>query len=266
MPKTLVLRVLPVVAAWVAPLPVNGHHEAIFGPQSSSLISQKRFVSMQYYFTNQGKAPADARHSHIGVLTASTSIGNAWSISASLPFEAERAGPERTSGLHDPVFGLRYFPTVGQNKTAIVALTLEPPASSLEHRAVGTGAGVIYGFERGHWSVITYGLGRTELPVEKGEKRGNRLFFGSGVAYETRPLPFSPQLGISWEHVGRRREQGVVIQDSNTSAVMLHPTLVKTFRAERLQTFVVVSLPVAQSSGAEGWQRFRIAAGVVWAF
>ncbi|MDA2925184.1 hypothetical protein MYX65_11150 [Acidobacteria bacterium AH-259-L09] len=108
-------------------------------------------------------------------------------------------------------------------------------------------------------------MGRTESSLEEGEKRGDRLFLDGGVAYESNTLPFSPQLGISWEHARRRREEGVLIQASNTSVMMIHPTLSKEFDAS-MQTFFVVSLPVAQRSGAEGWQSFRVAAGMVWSF
>jgi hypothetical protein len=47
---------------------------------------------------------------------------------------------------------------------------------------------------------------------------------------------------------------------------MLHPTLVKTFRDEAVQAFLVFSVPAVQWSGSEGWQRYRIATGVVWTF
>ena len=33
------------------------HHEAIFGPQSTVLLSRKRFVSAQYYLSNEAGAP-----------------------------------------------------------------------------------------------------------------------------------------------------------------------------------------------------------------
>ena len=53
---------------------------------------------------------------------------------------------------------------------------------------------------------------------------------------------FSPQLGVSWERTGRRREEGQLVPGSNSSALMVHPTLSKTFHGS-LQTFLVVSLP-----------------------
>jgi len=254
------------IVVLILPAPLDAHHEAIFGPQSTTLVSHRRFVSTQYYFINEGRAPAARQHSHVPVLTVSTALGDRWSVSASLPVEAERGGHERVTGVHDPVIGFRYFPEAGPNRVFITALTIEPPASNLEHRALGTGAGVVYGAERGHWSGIVYGLGRTEFSFDEGEKRGNRLFLGGGLAYETEPLPFSPQIGLSWERVARRREHDAIEEESNTSVLMIHPTLVKTFRQERLQAFLVLSLPAGQWSGHEGWQRFRVAAGLLWTF
>lgn len=256
--------------ALVALLPacLFAHHEAIFGPQSAALILKRRFVSTQYYLTSQGQHREDYRRSHIGVLSVGVGVGQRWSLGATLPIEAEREADGGGSiGVHDPVLSLRYLPDVGQDRNMIAVFTFEPPASPLEHRAVGFGSGLIYGAEKGHWSGIVYGLGRTEHSFDRGEKRGNRLFLGSGLAFEAARLPFSPQLGFSWERVGRRRESGSPVEDSKTSALMIHPTFSKTLAHETIQTFFVVSLPVAQWSGrGEGWQRWRIATGVVWAF
>jgi hypothetical protein len=207
-------------------------HEAIFGPQSTTLISKKRFVSTQYYFSNEGREPAPRSHSHIGVVSIGSSINENISLSATLPLEAERGTEEdNATGVQDVVVGFRYHPRLG----------------------------------KGHWSVIAYGLGRTESTLEEGDKRGNRLFWGGGLAYETPGLPFSPQLGLSWEHVGEQEEDGVLLEESNTSVLMIHPTVMKEFNSS-FQAFLVVSVPVAQDSGPEGWQRFRLATGMVWTF
>ena len=245
---------------------LQAHHEAIFGPQSSTLITSKRFVSTQYYSVHEGRTPGTRGRSHIGVLTLGTSVGERWSVAVTLPFESERTSDQQATGVQDVVLGLRYSADLRSHDSLMAVLTVEPPTGTLEHRAVGVGGGLIYGHEWGHWSLVTYGLGRTESSLEEGEKRGNRLFLGGGLAYETHELPLSPQLGISWERTGRQREEGVLVPESNTSALMIHPTLSKVFRDESLQTFFVVSLPLVQRSGTEGWQRFRIAVGLVWTF
>ena len=241
-------------------------HEAIFGPQSTTLISKKRFVSTQYYFSNEGREPAPRSHSHIGVVSIGSSINENISLSATLPLEAERGTEEdNATGVQDVVVGFRYHPRLGKGHWMMGVLTFEPPTGNLEHRSLGVGGGVIWGREQGHWSVIAYGLGRTETTLEEGDKRGNRLFWGGGLAYETPGLPFSPQLGLSWEHVGEQEEDGVLLEESNTSVLMIHPTVMKEFNSS-FQAFLVVSVPVAQDSGPEGWQRFRLATGMVWTF
>ena len=245
---------------------LRAHHEAIFGPQSAALLAKPGYVSVQYYFTNEGRRPADLIHSNIGVLSTATRISGSWGVSLAVPFEIQGGSPDAVQGLHDPVIGIRYTPKVGTNKNFIATVTAEPPATSLEVRSFGVGGGALYATEKGHWSTVLYTLARTEHSFQDGTKRGNRFFAGGGLAFEARRLPFSPQLGMSWEHTGPRMEGGRSITDSRTSAIMVHPTVVKTFREERYSTFFVVSVPVAQWSGNEGWQRWRVATGVVWSF
>lgn len=125
----------------------------------------------QYYFTNEGRHSEHRRRSHIGVFTMGASIGARWSLSATLPLEAERNEHEDT-GMQDVVLGIRYFPELQPGRSIMVVLTVEPPTGN--------------------------GVGRTESSFEEGEKRGDRIFLGGGLAYEGNRLPFSPQLGVSW--------------------------------------------------------------------
>lgn len=259
-----ILLLVPIVGLFF-PLCLRAHHEAIFGPQSSTLISRKRFVSTQYYLTNEGRRPAPKGRSHIGILSVGIPVGERWSVSITLPIEAERGEEERATGVQDIVAAIRYSPQLGGNRWLMTVLTVEPPTGSLEHRALGVGGGAVFGNEWRDWSAIVYGLGRTESSLESGEKRGDRVFLGGGVAYEKAALPFSPQLGLSWEHTGRRLKDNSLDLLFVSNVLMLHPTVTKSF-GDSLQTFFVVSVPVAQWSGAEGWQRLRVAAGMVWSF
>ncbi len=243
----------------------QAHHEAIFGPQSSTLLSKKRYVSMQYYSIQKGRSSDSESSSHVGVLSAGTSLGRHLSAAATLPVESERENRESATGVQDAVLALRYIPEMTGNQLLVGVFTVEPPTGTLEHKAVGWGGGALYGKEWAHWSAIAYTLGRTESSLEEGEKRGNRLFLGGGVAYERKGLPFSPQLGLSWERTGATREGGRALADSRSSAIMLHPTLMREF-GKSLQAFIAVSAPVVQWSGHEGWQRFRVATGLVWEF
>ena len=264
--KAAVLGSVAIVCS-IGASPLQAHHEAIFGPQSTTLISQKRFVSTQYYHNREGRLPSPRSRSHIGVLSVGTDLGKSWGVSVTLPFEAERdtAGGSET-GTQDLVFGIRRFADLGNGRSLMGVLTLEPPTTgTLEHNAFGVGGGLLYAKEWEHWSVLAYGLGRTESSFETGEKRGNRLFLGGGIGYESHGWPLGPQLGFSWERTGQSREAGVLSPESDTSAFLLHPTLSREI-GHALQTFVVVSVPVAQGSGSEGWQRFRVAAGMVWQF
>jgi hypothetical protein len=57
---------------------LHAHHEAIFGPQSAALLPNPGYVSVQYYFANEGRARADLIHSNIGILSAATRITGPW--------------------------------------------------------------------------------------------------------------------------------------------------------------------------------------------
>lgn len=261
------MRIVCLVTLLFAAVPTFAHHEAIFGPQSATMISRQRFVSGQYYLVNEGKAPDSETRSHIGVLTIGMPLGEEWSVSATFPGESVRTEGEKTSsGFQDIVFAARRSFYLESGATVLGVATLEPPTTgNLEHRAVGVGGGVLYSQEWTNWSAVGYALGRTENSLEEGERRGDRLFLGSGVAYESERLPFSPQVGLSWEKTAQSQEGGQRIAGSDSSVIFIHPTVMVDV-AESAQMFAAVSLPVAQWSGDEGWQRWRFATGVIWSF
>ena len=261
------MRIACLAVLVLATVPLFGHHEAIFGPQSATMISRQRFVSGQYYLTSEGKAPASETRSQIGVLTIGIPLSEDWSVSATLPGESVRTEGERTSrGLQDIVFAVRRSFYLESGASVLGVATVEPPTTgNLEHRAVGAGGGALYSQEWEHWSFVGYALARTEKSLEEGERRGNRLFLGSGVAYESERLPFSPQVGISWERTGLAQEGGRPIGGSDSSVIFVHPTVLFDV-AGSAQLFTAVSLPIAQWSGNEGWQRWRFATGVIWSF
>ena len=252
---------------FVVSAPVFAHHEAIFGPQSATMISRRRFVSAQYYRTNEGQLPAAKTRSDIAVLTVGLPVGEQWSVSATLPAESVRSdGQPTTTGTQDIVFGIRRGFDLWSGGRVLAVATVEPPTTgNLEHRAVGLGGGALYMREWTHFSAVAYALGRTENSLEQGERRGNRLFVGSGIAYEREGLRFGPQLGVSWEMTGRSTEGGATVSGSESSVIFVHPTLVVDV-APSAQMFTAVSLPVAQWSGDEGWQRWRFATGLIWSF
>lgn len=261
------MRLTCFAVLFFATAPIFAHHEAIFGPQSATMISRQRFVSGQYYLVNEGKAPAPESRSHIGVLTIGIPLSEEWSVSATLPGESVRTqGEASSSGFQDIVFGARGSFYLESGATVLGVATLEPPTTgNLEHRAVGVGGGVLYSQEWTHWSMVGYALGRTEKSLDEGERRGNRLFLGSGLGYESERLPFSPQVGLSWEKTAQSQEGGRRIAGSDSSVIFIHPTVMFDI-AESAQMFGAVSLPIAQWSGDEGWQRWRFATGVIWSF
>jgi hypothetical protein len=260
-------QLLPLFVLLTTALPVFAHHEAIFGPQSATMISRRRFVSAQYYLTNEGRPPVPESRGQIGVLTVGLPIGERWSFSATLPIESEKAeGEARETGTQDLVFGLRRSFQLENGDTVMGVFTFEPPTTgTLEHRAIGFGGGGLYTREWDRWSAVAYGLSRTENSLEEGTKRGNRLFLGAGIAYEDERLPFAPQLGMSLELTGRKRENSQLVDESNSSVLFLHPTVVRDISSSG-QAFFAFSVPVAQWSGQEGWQRWRLATGVIWSF
>jgi hypothetical protein len=273
------------VGLLVRPALLGAHHEAIFGPQSSLVLSSDRFVSFQVFTRELGTADSNADET-----TTLVSAGVRVSKTRPLTFTAivpyswiSAPGQGRVSGIEDIVLGLRYrhdlkglqekWNRAGNFLMGVGAFELNN--GTIDHRAWSGPAdamGAVLGsLERGQWSVIGYTVARLNVQDSQGSKDGNTVFVGGGFAYtpnedfQTGRL-FSYQLGWSFEHYARDRIDGQRDPNTGGNELLLHPTFVYS-PGHHLLFFGIVSLPVSREFRDVGQRdRYRLGTGVLYSW
>jgi hypothetical protein len=270
-------------AVFTHPLVLQAHHEAIFGPQSSLVLSADRFVSFQVFSRELGTSDVKSRET-----TTIVSAGLRLSKRRPLTFTAivpyswiSAPGRARTSGTEDVVLGLRYRHDLkglqekwhregnflmGMGVLELNNGTIDHPAWTGPADSMGASLG---SFEWGAWSAIGYGVARFNAENREGSKEGNTFFTGGGVAYtpnedfQTGRL-LSYQAGWSYEHYGYDRTSGEPDSTTGGAEVLLHPTFVYS-PGHDLLFFAVVSFPVWRDFGVPGeGDRYRVGTGVLY--
>lgn len=257
-------------AVTMAAFPASAHHEAIFGPQSSLVMSAPAFVSGQVF----SRRLTDARQESTFVLSGSwTPLREVpLSFTAIAPFSVIAGGSvPSTSGLEDAILGARYrfdLPALqratGKDGNFFLGMgALELPTGSMDHPAfdgpLGSLAAALWSGEVGAFSAIAYGFYRH--PGDSSDARPNTLFLGGGVAWTPYDDPvreriFSVQLGYSHERS---------FSSSVGTAEVLHPTVVFG-PGGRVLAFAVVSIPVAHTGTIGEQDRWRAGGGAVLLF
>ena len=258
------------LAVALTALPAPAHHEAIFGPQSSLVMSAPAFVSAQLF----SRRLSDARQESTLVLSGSwTPLREVpLSFTAIAPFSLiDGGGLPAASGPEDAIVGARYRfdlsglqGATGKDGNFLLGMgALERPTGSMDHPAfdgpLGSLAAALWSGEVGSFSAIAYGFYRH--PGGSSDARPNTLFLGGGVAWTPFDDPaterlFSVQLGYSHERS---------FSSSVGTAEVLHPTLVFG-PGGRVLAFAVVSIPVAHTGKIGEQDRWRAGGGAVFLF
>ncbi|MGH2568529.1 MAG: hypothetical protein ACRDGA_09335 [Bacteroidota bacterium] len=269
-------------------LPATGraHHEAIFGPQSSLMLSAKRFVSLQFYSRQTGIARQRTQESTGLISFGFTPVENLpLAITMIFPYsriQALDAGGKQ-SGVEDAVLGLRYrYDLDGLNRRwnsegnfLMAMAAVEVNNGSIDHPAwqgpTDLMVGVLGSFERDEWSTIGYAYYRHHGRNVDDSRAGYNLFLGGGLAY----TPFedhntgrliSYQLGVSYEIYGTDDFASGKDMTTGGKGLLLHPTVVYS-PGQHVLFFGQVSAPVWQQYRAElDRDRFRVGVGVVYAW
>jgi hypothetical protein len=269
----------------VRPTLLNAHHEAIFGPQSSLVLSADKFVSFQVFGRELGTI--DSKTSETTTLVSAgirVSKQRPLTFTAILPYSwiSER-GKAATSGTEDVVLGLRYrhdlkglqakWAREGNFVMGMGAFELNN--GTVDHGAwtgpVEPMAAVLGSLERGEWSAIGYSVMRFNVEDSEGNKDGDNLFLGGGLAYtpsenfQTGRL-ISYQAGWSFEHYARDRVNGQTARNTGGNEFLLHPTVVYS-PGHGLLLFGMVSAPlwrVFEDSAEQ--DAYRFGTGVVYAW
>jgi hypothetical protein len=265
--------------------PAYAHHEAIFGPQSSAVLSPSTFVSAQVFDKEHGSDDDKRRETTTVYSFGFKPLKKApVSLAFVVPvtFASSPAGPATPGatnrGFEDALLTARYrvdagsfAESVGFDNGYVMGVGgLELPTGTIDHSfgkgAFGEIAAGLVSVEKRPIALLGY-VYYHHRGVYNGERDSGNVFGGGGVAYtpvDTENKLFSLQLGISKEHTFASELNGAPVADSGGSGLFLHPGVVFSF-TPNLQFFGLVSLPLTQEwHSPDDQQRFRLGTGVIW--
>jgi len=149
---------------------------------------------------------------------------------------------------------------------------VELPTGTFDHDfgkgALGEIAAGLWSLEKRPFATIAY-VYYHHRGVYEGVRDSGNTFAGGGLAYtpiddEEHGKLFSLQLGLSYERTFQSEENGLIVADSGSSGVFIHPGVVFDITST-LQAFGLVSLPLTQTyNSIVDRQRFRVGTGIIW--
>ncbi len=253
-------RALVVAAASCAYFvsPVHAHHEAIFGPQSSAVLSPGTFLTTQVF------TRATGQDNEKGHETTTVFGGGVKPFKPPLSFTfvvpvtfSRDPGGSSEHGFEDALFSARYRVEAAPVAEALRLDSayvmgvggIEIPSGTLDHGfgrgPVGQVAAGLISLERQPFSLIGYVYYHHAGEYRAVRQSGN-AFVGLGAAWtpiddEDNGKLFSLQVGLSNEHTFAVERGGVPLPDSGGSGVFVHPGIVAMV-APRVQFFALASL------------------------
>jgi hypothetical protein len=263
--------------------PAHAHHEAIFGPQSSAVLSPGTFLTAQVFTRATGRDDEKGRE----ITTVFSGGVRPFNVPLSLAFVvpvtfAHAHGDSSERGFEDALISARYrlnaapiAEALGLDSASVMGVGgIEIPTGTLDHSfgrgPLGQIAAGLISLERTPFSLIGYVYFHRAGEYRDLRQSGN-AFIGLGAAWtpiddEHHGKLFSLQLGLSDEHTFAVERAGVPVSESGSSGVFVHPGIVAMV-VPRVQFFVLTSLPITQRwKAVEDHQRFRVGAGAIWIF
>jgi len=283
------MRRIPLVLALALSTvaPASAHHEAMFGPQSSAVLSPGIFLSAQVFDKEEGEGDQERRET-----TTVYSLGfkpmksQPLSMAFVVPMTFAGGVPDPSSpgskphGFEDMLISARYridAPGVakafGVEQSYVMTVGgVELPTGTIDHPfgkgALGEIAAGLFSLEKKPFAAITY-VYYHHRGIYDGVRDSGNTFAGGGIAYtpiddEARGKLFSLQLGMSYERTFQSEDNGLPVSDSGASGVFMHPGLVFDV-TPTVQAFTLVSLPLTQQyNSIVDRQRFRFGTGIIW--
>ena len=264
--------------------PAFAHHEAIFGPQSSAVLSAGRFVSAQV-FTRETGPEGDRRRQTTTVFSAGMQpFKRPLSVAVVVPvsFIGSTSTAGGRTGIEDVLLSARYrleserfTNALGLDESYFMGVGgVEVPTGTIDHEsgkgAVGAIAAGLMSLERRPFSVIGYGYYHHTGDYNGMRESGN-VFVGTGGAWtpidnlQTGRL-LSLQLGLSHERTFAQQQSGARLPNSGGSGIFTHQGVMVGVN-EHVQLFALLSVPIRQQWRApEDRQRFRFGAGTILLF
>jgi hypothetical protein len=287
------LSFIGIILLFFMAIPASAHHEAMFGPQSSAVLSPGMFISLQMFDREDGRGLYRHRET-----TNVYSLGvKPWTNPLSFAVVAANTREAytyqgSTIQFEDPLISARYrveapgvAKALGVQESYVMGVGgLEVPLGNKDHAAghgpFGEIAAGLFSIEKRPFAGIAYAyyhhpggydngmvahVDGANVPVTR--QNGN-FFTGTGIAYtpiddDARGHLFSMQLGLSYEKTLAMEELGKPVAGTAANAVMMHPGLV--FQTNpRFQFFALVSLPLTQQFDSLDYrQRFRLGFGTI---
>ena len=262
----------------------EAHHEAIFGPQSSAVLSPDRFFSAQIFTREVGQGEDTTRETTAVFSGGLQPFRRPLSIAFVVPVSFVGSSPAAASrrGFEDAVVSARYKADVapladafGLDESYVMGVGgVELPTGTLDHEfgrgGVGGVAAGLVNIERRPFSAIGYAYYHY-AGAHRGSRQSGNVFVGGGAGWtpidnlQTGRL-LSMQLGLSHERTFAEEENGLPLPDSGGSGLFLHQGVVLG-AGHHLQLFALVSLPLTQEWRApDDRQRFRLGAGTIFIF
>ena len=264
--------------------PAFAHHEAIFGPQSSAVLSAGRFASAQVFTRDTGDDQDRRRQTTTVFSVGLQPFKRPLSVALVVPVSFIGSTPTNSArkGVEDALISARYR-VESERFTEALALDesyfmavggLEVPTGTVDHEfgrgAIGAIAAALMSIERRPFSLIGYGYYH-HTGDYKGARESGNVFVGTGAAWT--PLDnlqsgrlLSFQLGLSHERTFAQQQNGSALPNSGGSGIFAHEGVVWGVN-DSVQLFALLSLPVRQQWRApEDRQRFRLGAGTILIF
>jgi hypothetical protein len=248
-------------------------------------LSADKFVSLQVFGRELG-TPDSETYETTTLVSAGVPLSRErpLTFTAIVPYSwiSER-GKRGTSGTEDIVLGLRYRHDLkrlqenwDREGNFIMGMgAFELNNGTIDHRSwtgpVEPMAALLGSLEWGKWSTIGYSVMRFNVEDSEGNKDGDNLFLGGGLAYtpnenfRTGRL-ISYQAGWSLEHYGPDHVNGQRAPNTGGNEFLLHPTLVYS-PGHNLLFFGIISVPVWRDfRDIAAQDAYRFGTGVVYAW
>jgi hypothetical protein len=276
------MQLIAVALMLLTAAPAWAHHEAMFGPQSSAVLSPGMFLSAQAFHRENGLG--DFRHRET---TAVFSAGvrpfktNPVSFAVVIPITRESfSGLGSTTRWEDPLLSARYRINADrvakalhvQESYVMVVGGLEVPLGNKDHASghgpLGEIVAGLFSVEKRPIAGITYAYYHHTGQYANGTRQSGNVFTGGGIAYtpidnDLKGHLFSLQLGLSYERTFPVEELGQPLPDSGSHGVFMHPGIVFSTNTH-MQFFTLVSLPLTQTyNSIDDRQLFRVGVGTI---
>jgi hypothetical protein len=254
-----------------------GHHEAIFGPQSSLVLSAPGFATVQAFTKHTEEGAQETTF----VLAGGVTLPDlpAVSFALTVPASVQSGTGARGLGLENALIGARYRfdleplkRALGRDANFVMAMAgVELPTGTVDYRffegPANALSALLYSAEWWMFSATAFIYYRYEGIDAQRFKKGDEVFWGFGLGFtpiDREGALLSFQLGVSDERHFPRQAQGKAVPETGGDELMLSPTIVFT-PLKRWQFFAVLSLPTRQSIvNLDDRDQWRLGMGVLF--